>query len=378
MSNPAKLSEKIPWNYSIYFLALLIVFISYWPLAITAIYGPYIFRPISQFLRILFGRIPFSMGEIAYIIIVILLIFILLRWVFSQKHNFHSLQFWKQQAVYFLNGVFVLFIVFELVWGLNYQKIDPSKDFNLKMPLAYTDRQMDSLSLLLINKLNLTRSKLGHFDPKKIQFESILTQNEVEFAKKSQKWSFLKYRNSSVKMSFFPSWGDYIGYTAFYQPLTGEAIVRGDLPKLTMPFTMSHEIAHQLGYASEDQANFIAYVIGSESDDLLFNYSTQLQLFTYAQYAHLNFIAKRGDFELYKQVVERNKKLLSPQVLSDRKEIKNFFLQKQDLQIKGTSEMYNQFLIWNKQVKGIDSYNDVLLWVLAYENKKSLAITKDF
>jgi len=378
MSHQVKISEKMPWNFALYLLGLIIIGISYWPSAVTAIYGPYIFRPISQFLRILFGRIPFSMGEIAYIIIVILLIFRLLRWVFSQKHNFHSLQFWKLQTVHFLNGVFVLFIVFELVWGLNYQKMDPSKDFNLKVPLAYTDHQMDSLSLLLINKLNLTRSKLGHLDPKKLHFESILTQNELEFAKKTQKWSFLKYGHSSVKMSFFPNWGDYIGYTAFYQPLTGEAIVRGDLPKLTMPFTMSHEMAHQLGYASEDQANFIAYVIGSESDDLLFNYSTQLQLFTYAQYAHLNFIAKRGDFELYKQVVERNKKLLSPQVLADRKEIKNFFLQKQDLQIKGTSEMYNQFLIWNKQVKGIDSYNDVLLWVLAYENKKSLAITKDF
>lgn len=368
MSNEVKISEKMPWNFALYLFGLIILGISYWPSAVTAIYGPFIFRPFSQFLRILFGRIPFSMGEITYVFIVILLIFRLLRWLYSKKRNFHSLQFWKLQAVHILNGVFVLFIVFELLWGLNYQKMDPSKDFDLKVPLVYTERQMDSLSLLLINKLNWTRAKLGDFDPKKLEFESILTQNEAEFVKNSQKWSFLKYGHSSVKMSIFPSWGDYFGYTAFYQPLTGEAIVRGDLPKLTMPFTMSHEMAHQLGYASEDQANFIAYVIGSESEDLLFNYSTQLQLFTYAQYAHLNFIAKRGDFELYKQVVERNKKLLSPQVIADRKEIKKFFLQKQDLQIQGTSEIYNQFLIWNKQVKGIDSYNDVLLWVLAYEH----------
>ena len=112
-------------------------------------------------------------------------------------------------------------------------------------------------------------------------------------------------------------------------------------------------------------------MIGIESDQPIFNYSTQLQLFTYAQYAHLNFIAKRGDFELYKQVIERNRKLLSPQVIADRRKIKNFFLQKQDLQIQGASEMYNQFLIWNKQEKGIDSYNDVLLWVLAFERKKN-------
>ena len=75
---------------------------------------------------------------------------------------------------------------------------------------------------------------------------------------------------------------------------------------------------------------------------------------------------------MYKQVIERNKKLLIPKVIADRREIKNFYLQKQDLQIQGTSEMYNQFLIWNKQLKGIESYNDVLLWVLAYKDKKIL------
>ena len=371
MSNPVKLSEKMPWNYFRYFCGLLILLISYSPSLLTAVYAPYIFNPISNLLRFLFGKFHFPIGEFAYLLIVIILVFSLLKWLITKNGNFKLLTFWKLQAVHCLNGVVLIFIVFELIWGLNYQKMDPSQDFKLRVPLSYSEGQMDSLSLSLINNLNSTRAKMGNFNQNLLQFDSILNQNRGEFAKNAQKWPFIKYQNTSVKIAAFPSWGDYIGYTAFYQPITGEAIIRGDLPKLTMPFTMSHEIAHQLGYASEEQANFIAYVIGIESDQPIFNYSTQLQLFTYAQYAHLNFIAKRGDFELYKQVIERNRKLLSPQVIADRRKIKNFFLQKQDLQIQGASEMYNQFLIWNKQEKGIDSYNDVLLWVLAYERKKN-------
>ncbi len=317
------------------------------------------------------GKIAFPLGELVYLFLVILLIFKVFKWLSKNKSHFSSLLFWKHQGVGFLNRVVIIYIVFELIWGLNYQNLDPSTDFGLQVQVDYTENQMDSLSLALINELNLTRSKMSDFDPKMINFDTILIQNRAEFAKNAIKWPLLKYQNLSVKNAFFPSWGDYIGYTAFYQPLTGEAIVRGDLPKFTLPFTMSHEIAHQLGYASEDQASFIAYVIGVESDKPLFNYATQLQLFTYAQYAHLNFIAKRGDFKYYKQVVERNKSLLSPQVLADRKEIKSFFLKKQDLQIQGSSEMYNQFLKWNHQIKGIDSYNDVLLWVLAYKSKKN-------
>ena len=371
MSNPIKLSEKIPWNYSMYILGLLILVISYSPSLLTAVYSPYFFNPLSKLLRLLFGKLPIPIGEFVYLFIVILLIFSCLKWLFTKKENFGRLQFWKLQAVHCFNGFVKIFIVFELIWGLNYQKMDPSMDFKLRVPLSYTESQMDSLSLKLINDLNYTRGKIGDFNSNMLQFDSILDQNKAEFAKNAQNSPFLKYQISSVKQAIFPNWGDYIGYTAFYQPITGEAIVRGDLPRFTIPFTMSHEIAHQLGYASEDQANFIAYVIGMESTRPLFNYSSQLQLFTYAQFAHLNFIAKRGDFELYKQVVERNKKLLNPQVIADRKEIKNFFLKKQDLQVQGTSEMYNQFLIWNKQDKGIDSYNDVLLWVLAYKSKKN-------
>jgi hypothetical protein len=130
-------------------------------------------------------------------------------------------------------------------------------------------------------------------------------------------------------------------------------------------------MAHQLGYASEEEANFIAYVIGVESKNPFFNYATQLELFSYAQYAHLKFIAKRGDKTLYKETIERNKKMLDPKVIEERKMIRNFFLQKQHLQISGTSEMYDQFLKWNKQSKGIESYEDVLLWALAYKTKKN-------
>ena len=67
--------------------------------------------------------------------------------------------------------------------------------------------------------------------------------------------------------------------------------------------------------------------------------------------------------------VERNKKLLSPLVLSDRKKIKIFFLERRGLLIPASTSMYNQFLQWNKQAKGIQSYDDVLLWALAYRAK---------
>jgi hypothetical protein len=83
--------------------------------------------------------------------------------------------------------------------------------------------------------------------------------------------------------------------------------------------------------------------------------------------AHLNFLAVKGDYEGFKQVVKRNKSLLAPIVLEDRKRIRQFYAQSQKQLLPGSTEFYNQFLQWNRQSKGIQSYNDVLLWVLAYK-----------
>ena len=58
---------------------------------------------------------------------------------------------------------------------------------------------------------------------------------------------------------------------------------------MTQPYTIAHEMAHQLGYASETEANFIAFVVATETDDPMLKYSMLLQMFTYAQDAQLLF-----------------------------------------------------------------------------------------
>ena len=318
-------------------------------------------------LRTLTGNIGIAIGEWVYLFICISLIYSFIKWVMCQNGRFMQATFWVGTMVEIFNGLVKIYILFELFWGLNYQKQSPAVDFGLEVPTSYTEAQMDSLSLEFIQQMNSTRAILPDTALKSLQLNSVIEQTQLQYAQIYLSYPFLHYRHPSIKMAVFPSWGDYLGYTAFYQPLTGEAIIRGDLPVLTQPFTVSHEIAHQLGYASETEANFIAFVIGIESNDPLFNYSMQLQLFTYAQQAHLNSIAKRGDFKHFQKVISRNKSLLNAKVLIDRKQIRDFFTRKQDMQIPGSTQLYNQFLQWNKQANGIESYNDVLLWALAYK-----------
>jgi len=271
---------------------------------------------------------------------------------------------------YFALRLVQLYVVFMLIWGLNYQKSSPAKSFDLKLDTSYSIVQLDSLSLDLMEELNQTRQILSDSLIHKMEVDQVFRNSILDYSHVENRFPQLHLDKPVLKEAAFPSWGDYLGYLAFYQPITGEAILRTDLPLLTLPYTSCHELAHQMGYASEAEANFIAFVVATESGDALLRYSMLLQMFTYCQTEHLGLIAKKGNFEKWKTIVNRNKALLDPKVIADRKKIKDFFIQRQQLLIPASTSLYDQFLQWNKQAKGIKSYDEVLLWVLAYNKYK--------
>ena len=361
-------------KYSWYVIALVIFGISFFPTVVEAIYTRGFFKNMSQGLRFVSGKFETAIGEFVFFMIINALIINTIQYFVKNKDEYKNASFWKSTAFKFIHVLIKLYVVFELIWGLNYLKPSPAAAFNLAVPVSYSKAEVAILSLELIKELNHTRQILPDSAILILQPNAIFEANVLEYQKITVQYPFLKYAFPCIKTAQFSKLGDYLGYLAFYQPITGEAIVRGDLPILTLPFTVSHEIAHQLGYASETEANFIAFVIGSESKDPLFRYSMLLQLFSYVQIAHLDLVAAKGNFKEWEAIVTRNKQLLSPKVLADRKKIKAFFAARSALLIPVSVTLYDQFLQLNKQAKGIDSYNDVILWALAYR-KKHLTFT---
>ena len=354
-------------------MALAILVFSFFPDAVATYFSFGLFQYIGLGLRFLTGGIKMPIGEYVYLLLIIILIInsILSLYKLKNKINTESfrtnlLRFGKQLTLKLVQ----LYVVFMLIWGLNYQKSSPAKSFDLKMDTSYNAVQLDSLSLYLMKELNKTRQILSDSVIEKTEVDQVFRNSILNYRLVKNRFPQLHLDKPVLKEAAFPSWGDYLGYLAFYQPITGEAIVRTDVPLLTLPYTSCHELAHQMGYASEAEANFIAFVVATESSDALLRYSMLLQMFTYCQSEHLGFIAKTGNFEKWKTIVNRNKAMLDPKVIGDRKKIKDFFIQRQHLLLPASTSLYDQFLQWNKQAKGIKSYDEVLLWVLAYNKSK--------
>lgn len=354
-------------------LALAILGYSFFPNQVSEYFSFGLFQYIGNCLRTISGLTNIPLGEYIYLFIVIILVIKLLKSLFSFKSKFNIHNFWTD-LLNFGKKLFIslvqLYVVFMLLWGLNYQKSSPAQSFHLSIDTSYSELQLDALSLDLISQLNLTRQNIPDSIIASLNYKQVFVQTLQEYKAIQTYYPFLHLENPVLKKAHFPTWGDYLGYMAFYQPITGEAIVRTDVPLLTLPYTSCHELAHQIGYASEAEANFIAFVVANESGDALFRYSMLLQMFTYCQSEHLALIAKTGNFEKWKTIVNRNKAMLDSKVIGDRKKIKDFFIQRKHLLLPASTSLYDQFLQWNKQANGIKSYDEVLLWVLAY-NKHS-------
>jgi hypothetical protein len=173
-------------------------------------------------------------------------------------------------------------------------------------------------------------------------------------------YSFLKYKNISVKSSIYGWLGNYFGFTGYYNPFSGEAQVNTSVPKFMQPYTTCHEMAHQLGFAKEEEANFAGYLAIASSTDTLFQYSAYLDLFVYAN-RELFF----ADSVSAKNAAAQ----LLPEVKADIKEWRDFLRRHKNPVEPIIRWAYGNYLRANQQPKGMYSYDDVITDLIAFNKK---------
>ena len=95
------------------------------------------------------------------------------------------------------------------------------------------------------------------------------------------------FEGSTARVKELTLLGDallYSGHTGIFWPFTGEANVPANTAVSEMPFIQCHEAAHRLGIASEQEANFAAFLActeGSAAADARFAYSGYYEAFCY-------------------------------------------------------------------------------------------------
>ncbi len=119
-------------------------------------------------------------------------------------------------------------------------------------------------------------------------------------------------------------------------------------------------MGHQLGYASESEASFVGYLAATNSGNRLYNYSAYFDLFSYA-----NRELSRWDTASAKNNFSR----LSNHVKGDFYQLRDYLKNTKNPFEPLVKIFYDQYLKVNQQEKGMESYNQVVGWLIAYKKK---------
>jgi len=314
------------------------------PATIDSWYTHFLFGYIGAGLRWAFGWIPFSVGDVLYIAAGFWLLVVGLPAVVKLP----AAADWRKvgRLLFFFCSIW---LAFHVLWGFNYYRQSIPDQFGLRKGEVTAEeiRAFAEYSLTEANRwVPATGSNGIQVEQIKKAYDSLATH-----------FSFLTYRPVSYKPSLFGVLGNYMGYGGYYNPFTGEAQINAHLPEFMHPYIALHEVAHQLGYAKESDANFIGYLAALHSIDSSTRYSAHLELFLYA-----NNVLWRTDSIAAKNNNER----LSPRIKKDLAAYKVFAEKYFGPLDRFITWFYAGFLRFNNQPDGMRSYNRGMLYALRY------------
>ncbi|WP_236059612.1 DUF3810 domain-containing protein [Chitinophaga rhizophila] len=312
---------------------------------------------ISLIFRQVLGKVPFSIGDVIYTAWIISLVIYLLKICYKIiKRQWKSVGI---QLIGGIEGLLIVYLIFMICWGYNYDRNSLEKDLSLKVN-NYTTEQLYRLSDTLLQQVNQYKTALGDTinathpgADSAVMFRQAVAAYELA----ATKWPGLRYKHPCIKPSLYGHWLNYMGVGGYLNPFTGEAHVNVTTPGFVHPFTICHEVAHQLGYAPEEEANFVGYLVASNSPDVHFRYAANFEMFMYSVRQ-----LRRQDTtlagELWRKAV--------PGIRADVRQIRDFYDRYRSPVDDYTSIIYDQYLKANNQEKGIRSYSEVVGWLIAY------------
>ena len=141
-----------------------------------------------------------------------------------------------------------------------------------------------------------------------------------------------------------------------YCPYTGEANVNMTVPDAMLPCTVSHEMAHQRGFAREDEANYIAYFTCNLNPNIDFQYSGNLL----AVINSMNML-KKHDLPRYSEL----QKTYNNGVQKDLEDYSIYIREHESLAGAISNDVNDLYLKSNRQSDGVYSYNRMVDLLIA-------------
>lgn len=325
-----------------------------------------LFRIVAFPFEWLMSAIPFSVTEMVVILCVPAILTLLVVWIVRIIRRTDKLKIFERGLRFTAWVVSLFLLVFMIMDGGNFSRIPLGK--LMKLPKReYTVFDLYDVTVDLAKKASVSRQYIlqdeNGYAMLAVEKDELLKLANDCYKNAQIEYPFLKTAVWRVKSVALSHWWSYTGTTGVYCPWLGEANVNTDVPDSELGHTAAHEIAHTMGFAKENECNFLAWLACSTSGLPDYEYSGHLQAYIYCSNA-----LYKADKEMWRKAYSN----LSDGVVRDilqRNEYWNSF----EGEIMESSQDFNDtFIKANGVESGVLSYNQMVELMLRYYDKQDL------
>lgn len=328
--------------------------------AVADFFNKYISPAVRAPLAYLTGWIPFSLAE--YLLLALPII-IIAAVTFGIKHYSDT---WRNLGIYCLavcSLAAYVFSAFTLGFMPAYRGSRLDEKMNIdKQPVSAEELRDTALLLtdvlqVAVEDVTFTASGASVMPYGYGEMNDKLME---AYADTCKKYDFIQPLNSNIKRVMLSEPMTYTHISGVYTFFTGEANLNVNFPDYTLPYTAAHEFAHQRGIAREDEANFVAFLVCSRSDDAYIRYCAYLNLYEYVASALYS-----ANPEYYAEVY----KTLPQEAKREMRAYSEFFDKYRDSVASDVSGAVNDTFLTINGTEGVKSYGMVVDLAVAYFKK---------
>ena len=247
---------------------------------------PYVIRTLQSILAEWTGTVDYPVWQLLAVVLGVLVLasivlMIVLKW--------NPIQ-WGGWVLAVFSGIFMFHT---LLWGLNYYAGPLAEDMRLEVS-TYNLDELTEAAEYYRDQANALANQVNRDGSGNVEFAEF----EALAEKAGEGFQVLTYENHypifagctlPVKKLGWADMYTSMGITGVPFGHPGEACVNPQLPDVSLPFTMAHEMAHRMCIAVERDANFAAFLACSVHPDAEFRYSAYFMAYRYC-YSALNSV----------------------------------------------------------------------------------------
>ena len=284
---------------------------------------PYVSRWGQKILAAISSIFPFTLWQVLVVALVLLCLGTLI-WVIWKKKSFIRWLGWV------LAIVSLGWTTHTGIYGLNFYASALVEDIRLET-VELTQEDLENALIYFRDQANELALQLPRDAEGKLIYDDFTTlaKKAGDGYKNLTREGYAVFSGSTapVKKLAWANMYSAMGICGVSMALTGEASVNPQIPNMSIPFVMCHEMSHRMSISLEDDANFAAFLSCEANEDPQFQYSAFYMAYRYCYnalartdqnalhpiHAEVNDLF-RHDLKLYDAFFEKEKKQVATTV----------------------------------------------------------------